>query len=49
MNGSITIYDEQFEEPKTSFNEHTQILMGLALSPFDETIATVSQDRAAKL
>jgi WD40 repeat protein len=49
MKGSIGIYNDQFEEPMTSFNAHAQILMGLALSPFDETIATVSQDRAAKV
>jgi WD40 repeat protein len=49
MNGSIGIYNNQFEEPMTSFNAHGQILIGLALSPFDETIATVSQDRAAKV
>jgi hypothetical protein len=44
MNESIRIYNNQFEEPMTNFKAQAQILMGLALSPFDETIITISQD-----
>jgi WD40 repeat protein len=49
MNGTIGIYSDRFEEPMMSFSAHSQILMGLSVSPFDETIATVSQDRSVKV
>jgi WD40 repeat protein len=49
MSGSIGIYNEHFDEPMMSFAAHSQALMGLAVSPFDDTIATVSQDRSAKV
>jgi WD40 repeat protein len=49
MNGQIGIYNENFDQPMMSFVAHSQILMGLSVSPFDDMIATVSQDQTIKL
>ncbi|OHT06012.1 Transcriptional repressor tup12-related protein [Tritrichomonas foetus] len=48
-NGSIGIYNEQFTPPMTNFTAHNTDLMYLTVSPFDETIATVSKDNTVKV
>jgi WD40 repeat protein len=47
--GAIGIYNEEFAEPMMTFSAHSQVLMGLAVSPFDDTVATVSQDKLVKV
>jgi WD40 repeat protein len=49
MSGYIGIYNDNFDQPMVSFTAHTQILMGLGVSPYDDTIATVSQDHTVKV
>jgi WD40 repeat protein len=49
MSGTIGIYNEHFAQPMVSFSAHSEFLMGMAVSPLDETIATVSQDKSAKV
>jgi WD40 repeat protein len=49
MSGMIGIYNEDFAQPMVSFSAHSEFLMGIAVSPLDETIATVSQDKSAKV
>jgi len=49
MSGSLGIYNGEFEQPMMTFTAHQQILMGLAVSPHDDTIATVSRDQTVKV
>jgi WD40 repeat protein len=49
MNGSIGIYNEEFAEPMMTFVAHSQVLMGLAVSRYDDTVVTVSEDRSVKV
>jgi WD40 repeat protein len=49
MSGTIGVYNEHFAQPMVSFSAHSEFLMGIAVSPLDETIATVSQDKSAKV
>jgi WD40 repeat protein len=49
MSGAIGIYNAEFEEPMMKFIAHQQILMGVSVSPFDDTVVTVSQDQTAKV
>lgn len=49
MNGQIGIYDELFEQPMMSFSGHSSVLMGLSVSPNDDAIGTVSQDKTVKV
>lgn len=46
--GIFTIYTNEFENP-TDFEAHSETMMGIAVSQFDETIATVSQDKTVKV
>ncbi|KAH0794193.1 Transcriptional repressor tup12-related protein [Histomonas meleagridis] len=48
-NGKIGIYSDTFDQPMTSFPGHQQQLLCIAVSPFDDTIATVAQDNALKV
>ncbi|EAY05823.1 hypothetical protein TVAG_202810 [Trichomonas vaginalis G3] len=46
--GKFTIYTSEFENT-TSFDAHKENMLGIAVSPLDETIATVSQDMTVKV
>ena len=48
-NGAVGIYGEKFDQPMICFTAHDQRLMGIAVSPFDETIATGSEDCTVKV
>ena len=49
MKGSLGIHDGNFDQPMVSFVAHRDVIMGLAISPYDNSIATVSHDRTVKV
>ena len=48
-NGVVGIYGPNFDQPMTRFTAHDHKLMGLSVSPLDETIATGSCDNSVKI
>ena len=49
MNGSVGVYDIDFKQPLMLFEAHKDNLMNIAISPFDDSIATGSADNTAKI
>ena len=49
MNGSVGVYDIDFKQPLMLFEAHKANLMNIAISPFDDSIATGSADNTAKI
>lgn len=49
MNGSVGVYDIDFEQPMLLFKAHDANIMNIAISPFDDSIATGSDDMTTKI
>jgi len=48
-NGNVGVYNSHFENSIVIFPAHSQSLTFISVSPIDETILTLSQDKTAKL
>jgi WD40 repeat protein len=49
MTGTIGIYNTQFDQPMMTFVAHQSVLMGLAVSGYDDTLGTVAKDKNVKV
>ena len=49
VNGTVGIYEPQFEQSMNSFSAHSEILLSVSSVPFDGAIATTSHDKTAKI